>query len=439
MYCNRCGTECALEHKFCKNCGSPVGTNGDSSAVSSPGPISQAVPFAPAVPFTQAIPLGAQIPPPPYPGYPQPIYYVHQQVAHQNLLQSLRARIQRLASTEDLEGFSLKSMFSEVFKRHGVDAVEDYILVGTSRTTLPIDLVETGWPKPWLFFRLLAALIVAYVALTFLFMRTGNTNCLPGMMLLGAFAVPLATLVLFFELNTPRNVSLHVVGRLFLLGAIVSLAVALLGYSLPIFDLSAMEAGIVEEVAKLLTVVIVMRSVRYKYILNGILFGATVGAGFAAFETAGYALNEGLVPGLLQGLVQGGQMDAAMHLGANTMLQVLRIRGVEAPLGHVAWTALAAGAFWRVKLGKPFSPAMLFDSRFLKAFLIPVLMHAIWDAPWQLPFAGNQILTGLVTWYVVFGLVQQGLRQVKEEQKAHLQSTLENVEASLQPSGAVDA
>ena len=56
-------------------------------------------------------------------------------------------------------------------------------------------------------------------------------------------------------------------------------------------------------------------------------------------------------------------------------------------------------------------------------------MHAVWDAPWQLPFEGNQIITGLITWYVVFGLVQQGLRQVKEEQKAHLECTLVNVEA----------
>ena len=261
-------------------------------------------------------------------------------------------------------------------------------------------------------------------------------------MFLGAFAVPLATLILFFELNTPRNVSLHTVGKLFLLGAIVSLAVALIGYSLPIFDISDMEAGVVEEVAKLLTVVAVMRSVRYKYILNGILFGATVGAGFAAFETAGYALNEGFIPGLLQGVVQGGSLDpkvmaAATHEGVTAMLQVLRLRGVLAPLGHVAWTALAAGAFWRVKMDKPMSVGMLFDSRFLKAFMIPVVLHAIWDAPWQLPFWGNQILTGIVTWYVVFGLVQQGLRQVKDEQRAHLQSTLANVEASLQPPGTV--
>jgi RsiW-degrading membrane proteinase PrsW (M82 family) len=255
------------------------------------------------------------------------------------------------------------------------------------------------------------------------------------MMFLGAFAVPLATLVLFFELNTPRNVSLHTVGKLFLLGAIVSLAVALLGYSLPIFDISDMEAGVVEEVAKLLTVVVVMRSTRYKYILNGILFGATVGAGFAAFETAGYALNDGLLAGLLPGIVHGETVGVATHQGVIAMLQVLRLRGILAPLGHVAWTAVAAGAFWRVKQGKPTSVGMLFDTRFLKAFMIPVVLHAIWDAPWQLPFLLNQISTGIITWYVVFGLVQQGLRQVKEEQKAQLQNTLAHVEAEMRSPG----
>ena len=78
---------------------------------------------------------------------------------------------------------------------------------------------------------------------------------------------------------------------------------------------------------------------------------------------------------------------------------------------------------------------MLFDTRFLKAFMIPVVLHAIWDAPWQLPFLLNQIVRGNITWYVVFGLVQQGLRQVKEEQKAQLQNTLAHVEAEMQTPG----
>ena len=449
MFCAKCGTACLPDHKFCKNCGAPLGAAGSLvdvvpvAAVANlqvPGVLA-ATP-APQQNIAAVIPPG--VPQATYQGVPPQFYYVSPQAAAQaqtvhqkNLLLSLRKRLQSLASTENLEGFSLKTMFSEAFKRHGAEAVEDYILVGTSKTTPPIELVETGWPKPWLFFRLLVALVVSYVALTVLYMRTGNTNCVPGMMFLGAFAVPLATLVLFFELNTPRNVSLHMVGKLFLLGAIASLGVALLGYSLPIFNISDMEAGVVEEVAKLLTVVVVMRSVRYKYILNGILFGATVGAGFAAFESAGYALNEGFLAGMLTGITHGQTLGVATRGGVVEMLRVLRLRGILAPLGHVAWTALAAGAFWRVKQGKPTNVTMLFDTRFLKAFMIPVVLHAIWDAPLQMPFLGNQISTGIITWYVVFGIVQQGLRQVKEEQKSHLQSTLENVEAQMQAPAAV--
>lgn len=403
-----------------------------------------------------AVGVAAAAPPPPPPMMPPPMvpgayqvaqqqmYYVSQQAAalahsaHQNhMIQGLRGRIQSLASTEDLEGFSLKEMFSGVFMRRSQDDVEEYLLVGTAKNTPAIDVVETGWPKPWLFFRLLAALVIAYAVLAVICQATGNSNCIPGIMFLGAFAVPLATLMLFFELNSPRNVSLHMIGKLFLAGAVISLGVALLGYSLPIFQLGTWEAGIVEEVAKLLTVVILVRSVRYKYVLNGILFGATVGAGFACFETAGYALNEGFLTGLLPVVVQSGQLTAAAtQAGVSQMLSILLLRGVLAPLGHVAWTAIAAGALWRVKGDRPFSPTMFLDGHFLKAFLIPVSLHAIWDAPWQLPLMGNQLLTGLVSWYVVFGLVQQGLHQVKGEQQAHLQATLNQVEASMQAQAA---
>ena len=437
MFCSHCGTALVPGFKFCKNCGAAVVALGDAQrvvAVAAPPP--PPPPGMPPPPFVSAAT---------YQVAQQQVYYVSQQAAvlahsvHQNhLVHGLRGRIQSLASTEELEGFSLKQMFSEVFKRRGQDEVEDYLLVGTAKNAPAIDLVETGWPKPWLFFRLLAALVVAYVVLAVICETTGNSNCIPGIMFLGAFAVPLATLMLFFELNSPRNVSLHMIGKLFLAGAVISLGVALLGYSLPIFQLGTWEAGIVEEVAKLLTVVILVHSVRYKYVLNGILFGATVGAGFACFETAGYALNEGFLAGLLPVVVQSGQLSAAAtQAGVSQMLSILLLRGVLAPLGHVAWTAIAAGALWRVKGDKPFSPMMMLDGHFLKAFLIPVALHAIWDAPFQLPLMGNQLLTGLVSWYVVFGLVQQGLHQVKGEQQAHLQATLNQVEASMAPQAAV--
>jgi len=446
VYCVQCGSNVPPEDKFCRSCGAPA-YHRPADGVPEAQPASS-IPAVAAVPQPgmQGAPV-AYPRMPVYQGVPQPVYYVMPQAAAHprsvqqlNILHSLQARIQSLASTEQLEGFSLKQMFSEVFKKRTPEQVEEYLLVGGGKTTPSIDLVETGWPKPWLFFRVLAVLVIAYLVCTFMLLHLSDAgNLIPASMILGSFAFPLATLVLFFELNTPRNVSLHMVGKLFVYGAVVSLGVALLGYSLPIFNLGTWEAGIVEEVAKLLTVVIVMRSTRYKYILNGILFGATVGAGFACFETAGYALNSALLPGLLQGLEQGQTIPVATHAGIVSMLQILRLRGILAPLGHVAWTAIAAGAFWRVKQDKPANPAMFLDVRFLKAFLIPVSMHALWDAPafMQLPFLGNDIVTGAISWYVVFGLVQQGLRQVQDEQRTHLQQTLQTVEASMEPPGSI--
>jgi RsiW-degrading membrane proteinase PrsW (M82 family) len=240
-------------------------------------------------------------------------------------------------------------------------------------------------------------------------------------------------------MNTPRNVSLVMVGKLFIVGGLTGLCTAMLAYMIPI---CGNIPGIVEESAKLLAVLLVARSVRYKYQLNGILFGATVGAGFACFETCGYGFDQ--ILSTLTQVIQAGQVAGGfptaegISAAVENMMANLVLRGVESPLGHVAWTAIAAGAFWRVKGDKPTSPAMLLDTRFLKAFAIPVLMHTTWDLSILIPsmptiFAAFILpaVTGLITWYVLFGLVQQGLQQVKQEQVAHLQGTLANVEATL--------
>jgi RsiW-degrading membrane proteinase PrsW (M82 family) len=466
MFCPRCGAESLPDHKFCKSCGAALSAAGGAQSVAAgvaaAAVPAQAPPPLPPPPGVMAPPMGAMPPqgPPPgmvavmyqaYPGGPQQAVYmpasqVHPH-AHEGVLGGLRARIRKLASTDQLEGFSLGQMFSEVFKRRGHDELEDYFMVGSARTTPPLELVETGWPKPWMFFRVLATIVIAYVIMAVMFHFTTNTNLVPALLLLGSFATPLATLTLFFELNSPRNVSMYMVGKLFITGAVVSLCAALVLYMLPVFNLLTMEAGIVEEVAKLFAVIVVVRSVRFKYQLNGILFGATVGAGFSAFETMGYGLQS-FLPAFIQGLqtagtAQAGQ-DQALSAATAAMMSELFLRMfTAAPLGHMVWTAISAGAFWRVKQDRPFSAGMLTDKHFLMAFAIPIVMHAIWDAPIQLPFLGNEIITGLISWYVLFMLVQQGLQQVKQEQMSHLQSALANVEATLglgtmrQPQGAV--
>jgi protease PrsW len=456
VFCVQCGAANPPQNKFCVSCGAAIqhtvaGVSSSSSpqqpAAIPPASSYQAIPQPAVQPMVQAAPQPIYAPPGAQPVYVppgaqavyaqpggQPVYYVAAQPASHphtvqqlNLLHSLQAKLQGLASTEDLEGFSLKEMFSEVFRKRSEGEIEDYFLVGSSKTTPPIDLVQTGWPKPWLFFRVLTVFVVAYLVCVFTLMNLSDAgNLIPGVMILGAFAVPLTTLAFFFEMNSPHNVSVHRIVKLFLYGAVVSLIFALIGYTLPILgSMGDMAAGIVEEVAKLATVLIVVRGTRYKYILNGLLFGATVGAGFASFETTGYALNQGLLAG------------ANLQAGVAQMLHVLWLRAFLTPWGHVAWTAIAAGAFWRVKGAQPFNPSMLLDHRFLKAFAIPVVLHTLWDCPWQLPFDGNMIISALVSWYVVFGLVQQGLHQVKEEQKVNLQQTLRHVETSMQPAGSV--
>jgi protease PrsW len=334
-------------------------------------------------------PLAADLPPLP-PSAP----------AGGNVLDPWRERIRKLVGTEALEGFSLREMFSEVFQKRTSDQMDDYFVVGTYRTTPPILEAECGWPKPWLFFRALMFVGIVYIAFSFAFTQFRNMNLVPGLIMMGSLAVPLATVILFFELNAPRNVSLHQTLMLICSGGIASLIVSLIGFDIAGLEwLGDMEAGIVEEIGKLAAVVVLARNSRHKYILNGILFGAAVGAGFAAFESAGYAFRA---------VLRGATLDQ--------MAALIRLRAVLSPFGHVAWTALAAGALWRVKKDQKFSPAMLLKPQFLKTFSIPVGLHMLWDSPLPSPWYSLQVGIGVVGWYVIFGLVQQGLKQVRREQ-----------------------
>jgi len=467
MFCSKCGTESQPGNQFCRSCGAVVGGNGQAAAAAMPAvqtavaapvaPIGQAAPPPPpGLPFAPAgfaAPgAGWQAPqagPPPgyvavayqtYPGGPQQVYYVPAQGVQTHgagggFMAGVSAKIRELASTEKLEGFSLKETFSQTFSRHGSDAVEDYMMVGSPRTTPPIELAETGWPKPWMFFRVLMLFVVSSVVLYAVWKFTGNIPLMPAILIMGSFAVPLSTLVLLFEMNTPRNVSVVTVGKLFVMGGLAALCAVSFEY---MFALAGKVPGIVEETAKLAAVILVVRGTRYKYELNGILFGAAVGAGFASFETTFYGLINAFLPTLIQGLQQMQTADA-ITAAVQAMVSNLVVRGVLAPFGHVAWTAIAAGAFWRVKRGQPTTPGMLLDGRFLRTFAIPVAMHTLWDASVLIPTLptviniGLWIGTGVTTWYVVFGLVQQGLREVKEEQMLRLQSTLAHAEATLGP------
>ena len=339
----------------------------------------------------------------------------------ENVSKRIRDRFRAFTGTEQLEGFSLRGLFADVFKKHDAAEKEQIFAVGVPGTIPPIEEVNTSWPHPWMFVRALLGTSVVYLLFVLCWDMFENTNLLPGLIMTGCFAFPLATVLFFFEVNARRNVSLYQVVRMIMLGGIVSLLFSLVLFESPLAAfgwMGASIAGIIEEPGKLLALLVVAKSVQYRYKLNGLLFGGCVGAGFAIFESMGYAFQILLAT------------ESASEMNGNILL-----RGVLSPFGHVAWTAIAGAALWRVKGGAPFKFDMLKDSRFLRPFSVSVVMHMIWNLDFELPLFGKYALVGFVSWAVVFSFVQEGLGELCKEKKAVFMT---KVREFLANDGAID-
>ncbi len=194
---------------------------------------------------------------------------------------------------------------------------------------------------------------------------------------------------------------MYQVVKMLFMGGVLSLLVTLfLNDKLPFLQtwLGASSAGGIEEIAKVAATLLMVKDRRYSFTLNGLLIGAAVGTGFAAFETAGYAFRCVLESGDL-------------------MLQVITSRALLAPAMHIPWTALAAAALWRVKGDRNFQNSMLLDFRFLRVLAFSIALHMLWNSSFtiiSLPFVGDikYLLLGSVAWIAVFSFIQDGLRQV---------------------------
>ncbi|GAB3990803.1 hypothetical protein GCM10028807_18730 [Spirosoma daeguense] len=324
-------------------------------------------------------------------------------------------RISTLTGVDTLDSdFSLKTIFGKAGEKRTDEDIENAFTVGTRQTTPVVGTIASNWPQPWLFLRFGGSALLLFVALFVAVVQFDNKLLIPGLLFVGSFAVPFASLIFFWEMNAPQNVSLYQTIKLLFLGGMVSLFISLFFFSNTAFlstFLGASSAGIVEESGKLLAVLALMRNKnQYHWILNGLLFGAAVGTGFAAFESSGYAFMV---------LLQGGFGQAVSNIF---------LRGVLAPFSHVAWTAITAAAIWRVKGEKPFDWDMLKDQRFLRTFIAVVLLHMIWNAPFAFPIIPyilfiptKQLVLGIIVWIMALGTIQSGLKQIKNAQQAVLQ------------------
>lgn len=312
--------------------------------------------------------------------------------------------VSSVTGLEKLEGHGAKSLFGSLFSKRTIEEMENSFAIGTGHTTPSLKDVSVEWPTPWVFMRLLSFSIVVTIGFYWALQRFENIKLYPGWLFMGAFAVPISVMFFFVETNVIRNISLYRVLKLFFFGGLISLIFALFLFEMTAAAewFGAMAAGPVEELAKLLAVVFIAKQWKgTPWTLNGMLLGAAVGAGFAAFETAGY---------IFENLIHGG-----------SDIGVMLMRALCTPFTHIIWTACTAGALWRYKGKRNFEFGMLKEWPVLRILLFVIALHAIWNSPLTMPLVGGvsafalkSLILGVIGWLLVLMLIQSGLGQVRK-------------------------
>lgn len=381
-----------------------------------------------------------------------------------------------VAGLSKLEGFSFKSFFGEIFRRHSSQDAVNLFCCGTDRTTPSIHDVRATWPAPWVFSRMIAFCILLYWGFGWALSEFSNINLFPGLLFVGCFGIPFCVLILFFEMNIKRDVPFYEVVKYFLLGGLLSLICSLLLFRHMSFGNSPAWAAFAEEPGKLIaTLLIVGEAYRRGNVLQGMLFGCAVGAGFAAFETAGYVYrftgayynllltgsvfveNEvslsALAPFIDRGMqfyqiggaafpmeVWNSNPRACLEYLASSLNpdSVLMMRALYTPLCHVIWTAITAGAYWHVMNlrrqegleakdlvvgvgNRKVNLSIFGDKRFLMIAVVPVLLHAFWNSSLLTDFSYlRNVAIGAIGWVMVVLLIQIGINQVRREKEEAL-------------------
>lgn len=316
-------------------------------------------------------------------------------------------------------------LFSDVFKSHTTEEAEEIFICGTKTTTPDPSCVSEDWPHPWLYSRVLLMFAVTFALLWICVNVFGNSNAFPGMIVIGSFAVPLSTMILFMEANVWRNVSMYAVLTTFFVGGCASLVATLLLFSFYSVEennfFGAFMVGLIEEIGKAVIVLAVLRRLGKLSILTGLLIGACVGAGFAAFESAGYALQPFIRFQQIAGYAAAYGENVNGHQIMDVINNIIFLRAVLSPGGHVAWAAISGAAFViAAKSNGALDSSLFTESSFLRLFAIPVILHCLWDSPlatWindeLFPYAGYLALV-VVVWIVVLILFNMGLAEVSK-------------------------
>lgn len=182
-----------------------------------------------------------------------------------------------------------------------------------------------------------------------------------------SFSVPFSLLVFMLEIHIPKNMKGTTLFLVFLIGGVASIFLVyalrfVIGYPEILF-VSDLITGTIEEVIKIIVVVLALKLFAIKDVLTGILIGFAVGCGFDVFETSSYGMGS---------FLEVSFFEMILSLGFRSLYAVLGI-------GHHFWTGMLAGVFVMVNSSTQVKWKHLFSPLFLQMLILVILIHALWN------------------------------------------------------------
>ena len=172
-----------------------------------------------------------------------------------NINNIITENLDKITGAKSKSYVTFKDLFKNTFQKHTDEELDEVFVCGSKKTTPKIKDINPNKASAWVYFKILVFFLIAYIPTRIGFIQYGNTNFLPAMIMLGAFAIPVAILIFFFEINIFRNIPFYKVVKYFILGGALSLILAILFLSLDFnTDITtytgALMVGLLEEIPK---------------------------------------------------------------------------------------------------------------------------------------------------------------------------------------------
>lgn len=216
----------------------------------------------------------------------------------------------------------------------------------------------------WRWLSVLGAGLLLWVVSVLVAGITQNLNLIPTVVLLGSFLVPVVAVVYYFDHQASRLLTAQRIFYTFVAGGVLGVLAASLLESLVVGGLLARLAtvGLLEELAKFLALVVVSRGLAEYTRRDGIVLGATVGFGFAALESSGYALTA---------------LFSQQGLSLLSLVSTEVLRGVLSPVGHGLWGAILGGVVFgaAARTGR-----LHLTWGIVGTYLLVSLLHSLYDS-----------------------------------------------------------